>query len=341
VSTSSLPSVGVVGAGNWGKNHLRNFASLPTCRVDTVCDRDPKILERVKTQYPDIYVTDDFDAMLARTRLDAVVIASSAVTHAPLGLRALESGRDVFLEKPMALSTMDAEALRDTAAKKERVLMVGHLLLFHPAVEMLKSLSTEGELGEIHYINSERVNLGQIRKDENALWSFAPHDISIVDLLFDEQPVSVSARGGAYIREGVEDVVFLNVKYPKEKMAHIHVSWLNPHKIRATTVVGSKKMAVFDDMEASEKIRVYDKGVDTPDFVSFDQAPSLRFGDIWIPRLKMNEPLRIECQHFIDCVVDRKKPRTDADSGVTVVKILEAGQRSLDRDGEPVRIDKL
>ena len=338
MSRGSVPSLGMVGVGNWGRNHLRNFSSMSSCRLDTVCDRDPAVLTRVRRDHPDIFVTDDFDALLARPDLDAVVIASSAATHAPLGVQALESGRDVFLEKPMALSSKDGEAILRAAEKQNRIVMVGHLLLYHPAVEYLKALVDEGELGNLHYIYSERVNLGQIRTDENAMWSFAPHDLSIVGLLLDEQPETVSARGGCYVQEKIEDVVFLNVKYPSGRTAQIHVSWLDPHKIRKTTLVGSKKMAVFDDMEPAEKIRIYDKGVDTPDFVSYDQAPALRFGDIVIPQLKMKEPLRIECEHFVDCVRDRTKPRTDGEGGLTVVRILEAGQRSLERGGEPVRI---
>jgi predicted dehydrogenase len=216
--------------------------------------------------------------------------------------------------------------------------MVGHLLLYHPAVEMLERMAAQGELGEVYYLNCQRVNLGQIRRDENALWSLAPHDLSVVGELLTEAPVSVSARGGAYIQAGVEDVVFLNVKYPRDKMAHVHVSWLDAHKIRSVMVVGSKKMAVFDDMESTEKVRIYDKGIDLPDFVPYDQAPTLRFGDIVIPQLRMSEPLRIECQHFVDCVRDRERPRTDGESGLRVVRILEAAQQSLARDGEPVRL---
>ena len=335
--TSSVPSLGLVGVGNWGKNHLRNFSALPGCRVDAICDRDPKVLERVRQSHPGAFVTDDYEALLARP-IDAVVISSSAVTHAPLGLAALRSGRDVFVEKPMALTDADATAMVREAEAGKRILMVGHLLLYHPAVELLKRLSESGDLGEVYYLNCQRVNLGQIRKDENALWSLAPHDLSVVGEILTSAPVSVSARGGAYIQRGVEDVVFLNVKYPGERMAHVQVSWLDAHKIRSVMVVGSKKMAVFDDMESSEKVRIYDKGIDPPDFVAYDQAPTLRFGDIVIPQLRMTEPLRIECQHYVDCVRDRKRPRTDGESGLQVVRILEAAQRSLERNGEPVAL---
>jgi predicted dehydrogenase len=335
---NGLPSIGVVGVGKWGKNHLRNFANLPGCRLDAVCDTDAAILDRVGREHPGVFVTGDFEALLARKDLDAVVIASSAVTHAPLGLQALRSGRDVFVEKPMALSTADAEEMARTAERGKRVLLVGHLLLYHPAVALLKSLVVAGELGDVHYLTSQRVNLGQIRKDENALWSFAPHDISITGDLFEGRPISVSARGGAYIQPGIEDVVFLNVKYPNQRMAHIHVSWLDPHKIRKVTLVGSRKMAVFDDMETTEKVRIYDKGVSPPDFVSYDQTFSLRFGDITAPQLAMVEPLKLECEHFLDCVRERTAPRTGPDSGVEVVRILEAGQRSLEEDGRPVPV---
>ena len=338
MNSAAIPSVAVVGVGNWGKNHLRNFAALPGCRLDAVCDRDPKVLERVREAHPDVFVTADFDDVLARKELDAVVIASSAVTHGPLGLQTLKSGRDVFLEKPMCLSSEEGEELLRVAETNKRIIMVGHLLLYHPAVDYLKSLVDSGELGDVFYVYSQRVNLGQIRQDENSLWSFAPHDLSMVGEFVKEAPISVSARGGAYVRDGVEDVVFVNVKYPGQRMAHIHVSWLDPHKIRKITLVGSKKMAVFDDMESSEKVRLYDKGVSNPDFVSYDQNPSLRFGDIVIPNLKMTEPLRLECQHFIDCVRERKRPRTSGEDGLTVVRILEGAQKSLDQDGTPIKL---
>ena len=225
------------------------------------------------------------------------------------------------------------------AREAGRILMVGHLLLFHPGVRYLKDLVRRGELGDLYYIYSQRVNLGKVRRDENALWSFAPHDLSVILHLLEVEPLDVAARGSAFVQGGVEDVVFLHLRFPGRRMAHVHVSWLDPHKLRKFTVVGSQKMVVFDDMEASEKIRIYDKGVDRGgQIVGYGDALTVRSGDILVPRISLQEPLRLECQHFVDCVRDRSTPLTDGANGLAVVKVLAAAQASLESGGVPVPV---
>jgi predicted dehydrogenase len=245
----------------------------------------------------------------------------------------------VFVEKPLALSVADAEELVKLARDRERILMVGHLLLHHPAVRYMKELVKNGELGDLYYITSQRVNLGKVRQDENALWSFAPHDLSVILHLLEDEPMDVAARGSAFLQGGVEDVVFLHLRFPGGRMAHVHVSWLDPHKLRQFTLVGSRKMVVFDDMEASEKIRVYDKGVDRGNqFVSYSDALTVRSGDIVLPRISLQEPLRIECQHFVDCIRERRTPLTDGEGGLAVVRVLAAAQASLEAGGAPISV---
>ena len=225
------------------------------------------------------------------------------------------------------------------AAEHQRILMVGHLLLYHPAVRYLKDLVQRGELGDPYYVTSQRLNLGKVRRDENALWSFAPHDLSVILHLLGAEPIDVAARGSAFLQPGVDDVVFLHLRFPQGRMAHVHVSWLDPHKTRKFTVVGSRKMAVFDDMEASEKIRIYDKGVERAgEIVSYSEALTVRSGDITIPRVDLQEPLRLECLHFLECVRERKAPLSDGASGLAVVRVLAAAQTSLEQGGAPVAL---
>jgi predicted dehydrogenase len=256
-----------------------------------------------------------------------------------VALDALKRDKDVFVEKPLASTVAEAEALTTEAEKRGRILMVGHLMLYHPAVARLKELVDQGELGEVLYLYFRRVNLGKIRKNENALLSFAPHDISMALYLLGMEPTEVWARGEAYVQPGVEDVVFLNMNFPEKIMAHIHVSWLDPHKRRELTVVGSKKMAVFNDISTTEPIRVYDKGILEPGtYVSYGDSLGIRIGDIWIPRIDMQEPLRLQCLHFLDCVERRRQPLTHGRHGVQVVRVLEKAQESLKQKGVPVRL---
>lgn len=240
----------------------------------------------------------------------------------------------------MALNSEDAEEILEIAEKRERILMVGHLLIYHPVIDRLKGMITSGELGKIYYIYTQRVNLGVIRQDENALLSFAPHDLSVILYLLAEEPVTVSAHGESYIQNGIEDVVFLTLQFSDGKMANIHLSWLDPHKLRKITIVGSKKMVVFDDMEVSEKLKIYDKGVGSPSYSTYGEYLSLRFGDITIPSVKMLEPLRAEAEHFVQCIESRKEPKTGSRDGLKVVKILMAAQKSLKEKGVPISLER-
>jgi predicted dehydrogenase len=334
-------NVAVAGVGGWGRNLARNYYQIPDSTLRYICDLDTKRLAQMERQLPGTRTTSDFDGMLADKDLHAVVVATPAPTHYALCKRALEADKDVYVEKPFVLHAIEAEELIRLAERRGRILMVGHLLLYHPVVARMKQMIDRGELGDIHYIYNQRVNLGTVRGDENALWSFAPHDISVILHLLGQEPTDVSARGQSYLQPGVEDVVFTTLNFNQRSMAHIHVSWLDPHKIRKLTIVGSKKMVVFDDLESTEKLRIYDKSAEqTTDYNTFAEYITLRFGDITIPHVRVDEPLRLECQHFLDCVTTRTPPLTDGRDGLRVVKVLEAAQRSLEKNGLPVAIDR-
>ncbi|MBI5836639.1 MAG: Gfo/Idh/MocA family oxidoreductase [Candidatus Eisenbacteria bacterium] len=330
--------VALVGTGDWGSNWLRLLARLKDVDLAWVCDRDAARLDKAAGIAPKARATPDIADVLKDESVKACFIASSAPTHAALAQQALEAGKDVLVEKPMTLSLADARRLEETAAKGGRILMTGHLLLYHPAVEMLRGLVERGELGEVYYLYAQRINLGKARRDENALWSFAPHDIAIALYLFGESPVDVAARGACYLQPDIEDVVFLTLRFPGGRMAHVHVSWLDPHKTRKVTLVGSKKMAVFDDMEPSEKVRIHDKSIQAAGHVPFEQALAVRSGDIVIPRVPGGEPLEKECRHFLECVEKRTPPRSDGAHGRLSVQILEAAQASLKANGAPVAL---
>lgn len=339
---SERVGISVVGTGDWGANLVRNFANLPGARLVSVCDADPKRLAKTAAQYPDARAVADVSEVAADPEVQGVVVASSAVSHYPLAKALLEAGKDVYVEKPITLEVEHAETLCRIAREKGRILMVGHLLLYHPAVTYMKQLIDDGTLGDVFYVLCQRVNLGKVRKDENALWSFAPHDLSVVLHLLGSEPVDVVARGAAFLQDGIEDVVFVDLRFPNGKMAHVHVSWLDPHKERKVTVVGAKKMVVFDDMAASEKITIYDKGVDRAgEVVSYGEMLTIRSGDILIPKVPQQEPLRLECLHFVECIRERKRPLTDGIGGLRVVKVLDAAQRSLKSGGAPVAIEPL
>lgn len=332
--------VAVVGAGRWGRNLVRSFDRTKNAKLLTVCDASERARAEMSALYPEAAVTADFDAVLADDSVDAVAIAVDAPLHYAFAKAALDAGKHTYVEKPLTLASADASDLVETAAARGRKLMVGHLLKYHPCVDYLKQLIRGGDLGDVLYLYSQRVNLGIVRKEENSWWSLAPHDVAVACHLFDSEPVSVSASGQAYLQSGVEDVVFANMKFADGRMAQIHVSWLDPHKIRKLTLVGSQKMAVFDDMEPQEKIRVYDKGAEVPaEYASFGDYIGLRFGDVWIPRVDSSEPLRLECEHFLECVRSGEAPRSDGRNGLDVVKVLEAATRSLAADGAPVRIN--
>lgn len=328
-----------IGVGSWGKNLLRNFFNLPQVQIPVVCDTDKKAISSVSSDYPGIETCQDLQHIFERDDFDAVVIATPPESHYQIAKEFLLKGKHVFVEKPMVLELQHGEELNRLTKKQGRILMVGHILEYHPAFERVKQMIANDELGEIYYIYTSRVNLGVIRRTENSLWSFAPHDISIILMFMNQEPVKVVSTGQAFIQPGIEDVVFTTLHFADGKMAHIHVSWLDPHKIRKVTVVGSKKMAVIDDMEATEKIRVYDKGVNfTGNYTGFGEYLTLRIGDILIPNIKNPEPLKIECQHFIDCILKHQTPRSDGEDGLRTVRVLNAAQESLNRGGVPVNL---
>jgi len=329
--------VAVAGLGYWGPNLARNLASLPGVELAWLIDADPERLARAASHHPGARTGAALDDALEDPTVRAVALATSVPTHAELAIRVLEAGRDCFVEKPLARTAADAERVVEAARDSDRVLMVGHLLEYHPGIERLAELASSGELGEVRYLYGNRLNLGKARAEENALWSLGAHDVSVLLRLAGEEPDEVSARGESYLRRGVEDVVFCYLRFPSGLAAHLHLSWLDPHKERRFTVVGSRRMATFDDMRAEAKVTVYDKGFDE-DVRSWGEYVA-RSGDIWSPRIPATEPLRLECEHFVQCVRERRAPRSDGASGLRVVRVLERLQASLDVSarGAPAR----
>ena len=331
--------VAVVGAGGWGKNHVRVFATTPGSELRYICDRSEAVRTNLARAYPHAKAVDDLSIALGDPELDAVVIATDPRSHHALALAALKAGKDVFVEKPLTLSAETSEELCEVAEREGRILMVGHLLLYHPAVETLKSIIDSGELGDVLYLYAQRLNLGVVRRDENAWWSLAPHDISLAHHLLGAEATMCSAQGGIFLQRdrAIEDVVFATLEIPGGRIAHVHVSWLDPHKTRCLTVVGSKKMAIFDDTSADQKLVLYDKGVEAPpSSLSYEQGVRVRTGDIRIPALRMHEPLGRECEAFLSAIRTRQKPLADGRSGLAVVRVLEAGTRSLSEQGRRV-----
>jgi predicted dehydrogenase len=320
--------VGVVGLGYWGPNLARNFAAIGDCELAWCCDGSEAARARWAPAFPGARFTAEIEDLLDDPELDAIVLATPVPTHGPLAERVLRAGKHCFVEKPLAYSVAEAERAVAAAREADRTLMVGHLLVYHPGVSKLKAIADSGELGETHYIYSHRLNLGQLRSDENALWSLGAHDVSVVLHLAGEDPNFIEARGEAYTRPGVEDVVFAFLRFPSGVAAHLHMSWLDPHKTRAFTVVGAKRMATFDDMELERKVTIYDKGFDE---VTHSYGEYItRSGDIHSPRISNREPLRIECEHFVECVRTRTRPRSDGEAGLRVVRVLAELQANLD-----------
>ncbi len=320
-----------IGCGYWGPNLLRNFSALKNCRVKNVVDASAERRAFVSANFPRTAAVASHEAVLADPEIDAVVIATPAATHFELARAALQAGKNVFVEKPMATTAAEVDELARVAAKNKLIAMVGHTFIYNAAVRYVKKLIDAGDLGEIRYIYSQRLNLGRIRSDIDALWNFAPHDISIIQYwLGDPAPLSVSRRGMAYMQDGIDDVVFLSLTYPGKIMANIHVSWLDPQKVRKMIVVGSKKMVVYDDV-ADDKIAIYDKGIDRRavlgENMDFDNPRppefNYRSGDILLPQVKFVEPLRVEAEHFLDCIKNKTTPLTGLAHAREVVSILE------------------
>jgi predicted dehydrogenase len=320
--------VGVVGLGYWGPNIARNLAAIDGCEVRWLCDGDPRALERLASSFPGASTTTKLDELLADGELDAIALATPVPTHAELAIAVAHAGKHCFVEKPLATSAADAEAAVEAAADARRVLMVGHLLEYHPAVVRLKQLVDGDELGPLYYVYGNRLNLGKLRADENALWSLGAHDVSVVLHLIGEEPDECLAHGASYVQPGIQDVVFCYLRFPSGVVAHLHLSWLDPHKERRLTVVGARRMATFDDMVVEGKLAVYDKGFDE-DARSWGEYIT-RSGDIFSPQIANAEPLRLECEHFVQCIRDGATPRSDGTSGLRVVRVLERLQQSLE-----------
>lgn len=335
-------TIAQLGCGYWGPNLLRNFSALPDCRVKYVVELASDRRTFVERTYPKTEVVAAPDVVLADPDVDAVIVATPAGSHFALTKKVLQAGKHAFVEKPIAMSSAEADELAALAAAKGRTLMVGHTFLYNAAVEYLKALVQRGELGTIYYVYAQRLNLGVIRADVNAMWNLAPHDVSIINYVLGDAPHSVSATGTAYIQDGVEDVVFMNLRYPDKVQASVHVSWLDPNKVRRITVVGSRKMVVYDD-GADAKIAVYDKGIDrhTPE-KPFDEVSPVkmihRSGDVWLPKIDFIEPIKIEAQHFLECVRTGAVPKTGPANARDVVAVLEAAERSLKENSVVVEI---
>lgn len=340
--------IGIIGCGYWGPNLLRNFIALPDADLAVVCDLREERFSYVREHYPNTMTCRDYRTLLEDKMLDAVVVATPAANHYSLVRESLLSGKDVLVEKPLSLRSAECRDLIKIAKETDKVLMVSHTFLYNAAVHKLKQYIKKGELGQIYYIYSSRLNLGKIRPDINAMWNFAPHDISIILYLLEQDPIRVAARGLSYIQKGIEDIVFMDMDFAGGISAHIHISWLDPHKVRKMTVVGSRKMAVYDDTSNEARIQVYDKGVarleNSGTLGTFDDFGEFQFllraGDIHTPKIDFVEPLREECAHFLECVRERKRPLTDGENGLKVVNVLEAADKSLKNDGRPMVVEK-
>ncbi len=331
--------VGVIGAGYWGPNLIRNFNEIPEAELAAVCDIRSDRREHIQNRYPGVKVYQDYRKLL-ELPLDAVAIATPVSTHAPLALACLKAGKHVLIEKPLAASSQAAGEILRAGEAAGRVVMVGHTFLYNPAVLALREIITSGEIGRVFYLNATRVNLGLYQPDINVVWDLAPHDISILLYILGSDPVSTSARGGTYIKPGVYDVAYLSVFFPDGVMADCRVSWLDPYKIRRFTIVGSKKMVVYDDLAAENKVMIFDKGVDVQPYSDTLEEFQLayRYGEASPYPIQWQEPLRLECLDFLHSIQERRPARSDGQMGLKVVQVLEAAQASLDNGGMPERI---
>ena len=330
--------VGVVGCGYWGPNLVRNFRSLPGCQLKTMCDISTERLKHLKALYPEVKGETNYEQMLKDGGVDAVVVATSVKMHFPMAKAALEAGKHTMIEKPMASSAAQCEELIEIAKRNGLVLMVGHTFLYSPAVRKIKEIVDRGDLGQVRYICARRLNLGLFQKDINVAWDLAPHDISIILHLLHEIPESVNCSGSAHVTPGIEDVTSMCLRFSHDRSAIIHSSWLDPRKVREMTIVGSKRMVVYDDVALQEKIRIFDARVERPPhydtFAEFHYA--YHYGDTYAPYLKQEEPLKAECQHFIDCILESKMPLSCGARGMELVRILEASSASLRQGGSRI-----
>jgi predicted dehydrogenase len=332
--------LGVVGCGYWGPNLIRNFRSLPECSVRLMCDLDQRRLDRLKCLYPEVGTTDDFNHLLNGADLDAVAIATPVRFHHAMAKAALLAGKHTFIEKPMARTSAECEELIALAAEKGLVLMVGHTFLYSAPVRKIRQIVRDGDIGDIQYICSRRLNLGLFQKDINVVWDLAPHDISIILYIMEEFPTSVNCRGNCHITPGIEDVTSMSLSFRRDRFAIIQNSWLDPRKVREMTIVGTKRMIVYDDLETLEKIKIYDTRVETPPhyntFAEFHY--SYHYGDIYAPFIHQEEPVKVECAHFLDCIRAESDPLTGGVQGLELVRILEAASDSLRKSGAAVEL---
>jgi predicted dehydrogenase len=341
-----MVNIGVIGCGYWGPKHMRVCHEIAEARLTSVCDLDEKRLRQVRMQYPGVKTTAQL-AEFIDGDIEAVIIVTPVSTHYKLAKEALLNDKHVLIEKPITATSWEASELIELAEKRNLVLMAGHTYEYHPAVEYLKELVNSGELGEIYSIDSARLNLGLFRPDVNVLWDLAPHDISIMNTLLDEEPVAVSAQGTHHIGPAIYDIAYIEIMFASGTIGHVHVSWLHPRKIRQTTIVGSKKMVVYDDVSETEKVIIYDKGLSIPQDGNGNNGsnqfsawpPNYRYGDVVIPFISNAEPLKLECSHFVECIRKGIKPRSDGWAGLKVTGILEAADRSLADGGRREKLD--
>lgn len=343
----AMVRLAIVGCGYWGLNLVRNFADVRAATITLLCDADEGTLAKARRFAPAARLAGRLEDALSAGDVDAVVLATPAGAHGAMALAALRAGKHVFVEKPLATSVREAERVVESAESKGLTLMVGHTFLYNAAVNQIRDYIKKGEIGEVYYVTSQRLNLGKVRDDVNVMWNLAPHDVSIVLHWLDALPRAVAAKGLTFLQDGLEDVVFMNLDFEGGRGAHIHASWLDPSKVRRATIVGSKKMVLYDDMSPDAMIQLFDKGIDRKhldrslgEYDSFAKFQLIhRAGDLVVPRVNFVEPLKVESEHFVECVRDGKRPRTDGRHGLSVVRILEAAQRSLKAGGRSVRLD--
>ena len=331
-------NIGVVGCGYWGPNLIRNFNNLGGCRLKTVCDLSEARLRHMKELYPAVQTTSRLEDLIEDPELDAIVVATSVRFHHPMARQVLLAGKHVFIEKPMASSAAQCEELNEIAARKGLVVMIGHTFLYSSPVRKIKEIVDRGDIGDLCYISSRRLNLGLFQKDINVMWDLAPHDLSIILYILEEHPLSVNCQGNANVTVGIEDIINLSLSFRNGRFATVQNSWLDPRKVREMTIVGTKRMIVYDDLQPLEKIKIYDARVDRPPhydtFAEFQY--SYHYGDLHVPYIKQEEPLKVECQHFLDCINEGRKPISSGLEGLQVVRILEAASISLRQNGAAI-----
>ena len=335
-----MVNIAVVGCGYWGPNLVRNFSSISECKMKKVCDTDVERLTYIKRLYSEVETVSEFEQVVGAPEIDAVAVATPVRFHFEMAMKSLQAGKHTFIEKPMASSVAECKELIEIAEKKNLILMVGHTFVYSTPVRKIKEIVDSGELGRIQYISARRLNLGLLQKDINVAWDLAPHDISIILYIMNETPVSVNCQGKAHVNPDIEDVTSMTLNFARDGLAIIQSSWLDPNKVREITFVGNKKMLVYNDVEPIEKIKIYDKRVDIPShydtFAEFQYA--YHYGDMYSPYLKLVEPLKVECQHFLDCIRTGRKAQSSGIEGIRIIQILEAASHSLQNGGAEVKL---